>query len=480
MVTGPAITGSAPFGPIIAMLAFPHRIPALLVRLAIGTGCGLVAVVGGGAPSTQAAVIRYPPYCGLIRSLALDRVNDTVAIPDAYDAVMGEVAADRLAKFRVYGLGESRPFDFDVTSDTKLISIRARLPQGGDEPAGRFTYSTSGGQSAYYYYSPRWFGEDRLVFIDFEYRCHPRNYQRGDLHRFTARYLLTVRPSLVTPASIVHLDEASDTAMPSPMPSQRLLAPLGTHPAAGCADLEVTMVSPAGPVEQGELIDYEIRLRNLGPNLAVRPVVEFSSRPWPLILDHVVPAQGSFGYHSPQTWTWGPGDLASGASTSATVTCYAAAPGTAKFRAHRYLGEGDCNPDNDRADATLAILPALRPDLTGSWSDFSVEQSGAFLWPKHTVRGRLRVSNNGDADAGPTRMAVLLSNDRSPGPEDRLLGWAEIPALAAGASTEQALKYSFHSTPWQGERRGLALLDSSNTELEHQEGNNFVASRPAP
>lgn len=120
------------------------------------------------------------------------------------------------------------------------------------------------------------------------------------------------------------------------------------------------------------------------------------------------------------------------------------------------------------------VLSPAHPELNGAWQSAGPVRSGT----RRRVTGTLRVSNDGQAEAGPTRLVLFLSADGVPGPEDQLLGFRDVSALAAGASMDLAVDYPVRSTGSFAATHLIALIDSSNTAEETNERDNVVVSRP--
>jgi len=126
----------------------------------------------------------------------------------------------------------------------------------------------------------------------------------------------------------------------------------------------------------------------------------------------------------------------------------------------------------------LSGSATARPELAGAWQSPRVIPERGPRETRLRVTGTLRVSNDGQGDAGPTRLVLFLSADDTLGPEDQLLAFRDVPALPAGAATELEADYTMPAPVLVGPLHLIALLDSSNTEREVNEQDNQVASRP--
>jgi hypothetical protein len=139
---------------------------------------------------------------------------------------------------------------------------------------------------------------------------------------------------------------------------------------------------------------------------------------------------------------------------------------------------GDCNATNNCAEAHFEVVPTI-PDLTAAWTTSKLVFSQD--WPRGervNARGTIRVSNDGQADAGPTRLMAFLSKDPFAGPEDRFLGFWDVPPIPAGGAASVVLHRELRQVNAEGPWRLLAVVDSSNAVYELQEGNNDALSLP--
>jgi len=131
--------------------------------------------------------------------------------------------------------------------------------------------------------------------------------------------------------------------------------------------------------------------------------------------------------------------------------------------------------------ATLPPADSWGPRLAGTWQAAQVTPIGRPGRPtsRYTVTGALHVQNQGDADAGASRMALFLSRDADLGPEDTLLGFSDAPSLAEGASAEVPVDFVSPPRAYRP-RYVIAVLDSSNYVYEQHEANRTIVYGPLP
>ena len=177
----------------------PTRTTRSLVRVILGllAVSGLLAAGSWDAvtlaPCSAAEAARFRPhgtiYCDVMTRLAVDYLNDPETPISAFQATVGEVAADRLAKFKVYGLTDDPRFYSDVSYEKQAMSFQVRTPPGSSPVDGKWVYTESSANPIYAFYSGRHGSEkERVAFLDFGYQCvSPRK-------TFRTRFLLTVRP----------------------------------------------------------------------------------------------------------------------------------------------------------------------------------------------------------------------------------------------------------------------------------------------
>ena len=122
--------------------------------------------------------------------LAVDCLNDPVTPISAFQATVGEVAADRLARFKFYAQTDDPRFYRDVSYEKQAMSFHVRTPPGSSRVDGKWAYTESSANPVYSFTSGRHGSDqDRIAFVDFAYQCvSPRKTYR-------TRFLLTLRPA---------------------------------------------------------------------------------------------------------------------------------------------------------------------------------------------------------------------------------------------------------------------------------------------
>jgi hypothetical protein len=184
------------------------------------------------------------------------------------------------------------------------------------------------------------------------------------------------------------------------------------------------------------------------------------------------------GYWNDRRLRYFPGRLEPGAEATLTIVGHSWYSGTITLPVTVSPGWGDCNPVNDYAEAKFEVVPTI-PDLTAAWTT-----SKLVFWQelprgeRVNARGAVRVSNDGQAEANPTRLMAFLSRDLVVGPEDRFLGFWDVPPIPAGGAVTVVLNRELRQVDSDGHWHLLAVVDSSNSVYELQEGNNHAVSQP--
>jgi hypothetical protein len=420
-----------------------------------------------GAPTPCEAAgaqrIRHRPiFCDRLTGLAFTFLNGNPGLLPARMAKVGEIGPGQVAKFQVFALTDDARFYANVTTETKATTIRIRPPRGGGSVGGTLQYVTPSNQPAYLFTPDRTTPEDRIAFFDVTYHCW------GPKETYSSTFMLTIRgTNRAAPAGTPAGPSAPATATPQPG-------------APGCADVEVTIAPTTELFLYGETRDITIAVKNLGPEPLASAVtrIVFSNRLGVLAFDS--PDDDGIAVREEErilVYTTGP--LAVGQTSRLVVTVLAQTLGAAPIAAAR-VGT-DCNPDNDTAGTALFVSLPPKSDLVGEWGPLAVIPPVAGQRPRRQqIEGTLTVRNVDYAPAPASRVAVFLSREAVPGPDDRLLGFGDVPAIADRSETLVAL--SFALAPSHSTRGGyvLAVIDSSNYARESNETNNLVLSTPLP
>jgi hypothetical protein len=355
-------------------------------------------------------------------------------------------------------------FYANVTTETRATSIRIRPPRGGGSVAGTLRYSTESNLPVYVFTPDHETPEDRIAFFDVSYRCISPTQVYSTTFMLTIRGTDRAAPAGTTPS----MEAGSGRPQVKPEP-------------AGCADLGITLEPTSGLLLYGQERDVTVAVQNLGPEPvnSATSVVVFSTRlgvqTWSSPDDPGIAVRGE----TERTLVWTTGPLQPGAAVHLVVTVLGQSAGVAPITA--VMAEEDCNPLNDWVDGELTVSHPPVPELTGQWGPLSIAPPAAGERPRRQhVEGLLTVRNENYADARATRVVVFLSKDPVPGPEDRLLGFGDVPALPS--RTETTVGLSFDMSPSHSTRGMyvLAVIDSSNYAFESSETNNLVVSPRLP
>jgi len=400
-------------------------------------------------------------WCALISQLGVDLLWDGVGWPTQPQVGFSEISPEHAAAFRTYALTDTLGLYANVTHERRYTRISVRAPRDGGDVTGRIVYSATA-QRPTYYYLPRFSArQDRIAFIDFAYRCLEPNrvYRR--------RVMLTLRGADRAPdqAASGTPPELLTNELPEPTASAGLTRrqAASSTPGSGFA---VSVNAQVAEMVQDGTATFLVTITNHGIKRTTAPGVVVRW-PWTLTMGTIKPSQGSAGWGGRNTATaFHPGDLDPGAS--ATLTLTGRAPFTGISTVSVVPLASDPDQSDDAASVTVARPP--RPDLVADWLAAQIAPPEG-VHRRQLLTGVLQVRNNGDSDAGPTRLVLFLSADDEAGPEDQLVGFADVPALAAGASTDVELEYRLRSRP-QHRRTLLAITDSSNSEREIDEENN--------
>lgn len=465
---------TVPERPMPAFEPTPTPLIRALTRILIAL-CAVSALLSasatpadGGACATEASVsagrtAQRPVMCDYFASLGLDFLNDTAVFPSATAPSFGSIAANHLAAFKVYGLTEDPRFFADITFDTAAIKFRVRSPEGSAPARGHFIFSRT---SNTFYFSP---GEsttqDRVVFIEAAYHCtRPTAVYR-------TQFTLTILGS--EGAAAPDAAEAAN-GIPSVDAPPDNAGPIAADDTP-CADLALGVSNPELPVRLGDPFTAVVTIRNEGTTAFTNSLVKLNTmRPITVVASRYSAYPESW---RSQRLTYYPGRLEPGEEATLTLSGYTWHSGTMVIPIEISLNPQDCNRANDRVDVRVEVTPDV-PDLEAEWSTAALVYWRDFpRSDRAVVRGALRVSNDGHADAAQTRMAVFLSRDEQVGPEDRLLGFWDIPPIPAGGAASVSINRELSKVPGRGALFLIALLDSSNSTFELDERNNLAASQ---
>jgi hypothetical protein len=141
------------------------------------------------------------------------------------------------------------------------------------------------------------------------------------------------------------------------------------------------------------------------------------------------------------------------------------APFVANFRATK-VGNSEPTEPAEPPPVVEPPAPAPLPDLTGTWTKFSV-YSGRYFYTT------LKISNVGTAPAGYSKVSYYRSTDGKT--LSQLLKTFNVSSLNAGSSISGSYNFSFSSSI-----RGqyiIAVVDAGNSVNEADETNNRVVYR---
>ncbi|MCC2670006.1 MAG: hypothetical protein K0Q72_2477 [Armatimonadetes bacterium] len=410
-----------------------------------------------------------PFYCESIAYLRLDRQDDATPLPEGFDADAGEIGAGEFASFKLHVVTDDPRYFGEVTPwiEHRELRARARTARGSADVPGRFYYGGQGNNPLVYFAPRTVTAQDRLVILEFTFECTFGTWT-------TRPYLLTVRGSRSTPPSGPARNLPPATVRPEPTPP-----PLGLSPiqVGDCADLAVTVLADEEAV-QGSTVSYTVRVTNLGPETSTDAAVQTY---WPLGLwaRSWTASLGSLTTRWPsRSPRFLPGPLASGASAEVVVTATALFGGRTILSAAQQTA--DCNPANDRGEAVLTVVKPPRPQLLGGWDGVRLTWARRGVQVRNRISGTLLVTNSGQADAGPSRALIVLSDSGDifwrTEKGDRVLGSVDVPAVAAGAAVSVPVNFT-HQSPNPPDRRYLlGLTDSGGAVYEAEERSLFKAA----
>ncbi|GEM_PF-696937 len=126
--------------------------------------------------------------------------------------------------------------------------------------------------------------------------------------------------------------------------------------------------------------------------------------------------------------------------------------------------------------STTLADTAVGPDLTGTWSP--VSQS----WRKgrYTLRGTVRVVNQGTTTSAASRLRIFLSDDAVLDPEDALLKDSKIKKRKPGQGKTKELKVKLGEGVSAAGKYLFAVVDALNRVAETNEANNTPMTGPIP
>lgn len=379
---------------------------------------------------------------------------------------VGEIYAGRLAAFKVYALTDDPRFYADLTHEIKYLQFQAHTPKGSAPVKGRFIYSRSSNEPLVYFIPADEAPDERVVFLDVSYHCRLPKWV------YRTQVVLTVRGTGAEPGS------APDVELePSIRSEVETAAAQRREPGDGqCTDLAVSVTGPTEPVRQGDPFTTVVTVKNVGTTVSTQSQIMLSA----IRARSITASQGSAYADSwrDRRLRYFPGRLEPEAEATLTIVGHTWYSGTITVPATVSPGWGDCNAANDYAQMQFEVAPTI-PDLTAAWT-----ASQLVFWQDRpraervNARGTIRVSNDGQADAAPTRLLVFLARDPFAGPDDRFLGFWDVPALPADSAVNVAVNRELRKVDEDGPWRLLAVLDSSGSVYEAQERNNVVVSQP--
>ena len=128
---------------------------------------------------------------------------------------------------------------------------------------------------------------------------------------------------------------------------------------------------------------------------------------------------------------------------------------------------------------SIVYGPIQRPDLTGLWTSLIQQCNSSKNGIKCKIRGVLNIQNIGYQDAA-SLMRFYLSDDGTYDEGDMFLKQVSTGTLKAGKSKKKSLSYSFPSGVSATDKYIIAVIDSENSVLEENEGNNNIIYGPLP
>lgn len=164
-------------------------------------------------------------------------------------------------------------------------------------------------------------------------------------------------------------------------------------------------------------------------------------------------------------------------SVTVAVNMTGLAPGT--YSATISIDGGLIFVGRTTVPVTLTVkptIPAIGPDLTGTWNSASQSCRRG----KCKLRGSVRVWNQGNATAPPSRLRVLLSNDAVLDPSDAVLHESSIGSLRPGRRQARSVTVPLPMGVIVSGQYLLAVIDALNSVPEIDETNNAPMAGPIP
>ena len=234
---------------------------------------------------------------------------------------------------------------------------------------------------------------------------------------------VTVDPTLVSGAVLTNAVAVSTTTIDPKPDNNRDVEP--THVAtAGTADLAVSKVDLADPVQTGQSITYRVVVTNNGPSGATG-VVLTDSLPASVVLVSATPTQGA-GCTGTTPVRCDLGSIASGGAASVDVVVTTTVPGVITNSASVTGTEPDPNPDNNTTSEPTTVGNPTDADLFVTKADVPDPVA-----PGQGLTYTLSVGNRGPAPAA----SVVVADTLPPGTvfesASAPAGWT-CPAPVAG------------------------------------------------
>lgn len=257
----------------------------------------------------------------------------------------------------------------------------------------------------------------------------------------------------------------ADTVDPNPDNNRDIET---THVAtSGMADLSVTKVDLADPVQTGQDVTYSVVVTNDGPSNATG-VVLTDVLPASLVLVSATTTQGA-GCTGTATLTCDLGTIPNGSAATVTVVATATAPGTVTNTATVTGNEPDPNPDNNEAAEPTTVADPTSADLFVAKAD-----SADPVVPGQVLSYTLTAGNHGPATAANVTVSdtlpagVTLESVAAPA------GWTcpppvggvvtcTIPSLASGATASIVVSVRVDAATPSGTTLTNAVTITSST-----------------
>jgi uncharacterized repeat protein (TIGR01451 family) len=243
------------------------------------------------------------------------------------------------------------------------------------------------------------------------------------------------------------------------------------------ADLAVTQTASKASASVGESVSFTVTVRNLGPNAAT-DVEAADALPPQFELTTASVSQGTVKMDAGVVRAR-LGTIAAGAAAILKVDCVAVEEGDNANVGTASSPQPDPDMANNTASAQVAVAAEPPgPDLCVEWQGLSRNAQGTGFRRQCSLRGVLRVRDDGTSPVRSTTAALYVSDDARHDASDRLLRSVSVGRLSPGQARDVPVWVRLPAGVDVSGKRVIAVIDPSNRVAESDETNNAAVFGP--